>query len=59
MILSWGEETNIAIKLKFRALNNEVEYEVLLLGFKAAQSIGITRATLYSDSQLVIQWSTG
>ncbi|XP_073137017.1 uncharacterized protein [Henckelia pumila] len=59
IISPWGEETNISIRLDFRASNNEAEYEALLLGLKAAQNLGISRATLYSDSQLAIQQSNG
>ncbi|XP_073137071.1 uncharacterized protein [Henckelia pumila] len=59
IISPWGEETNISIRLDFRASNNEAEYEALLLGLKAARNLGISRATLYSDSQLAIQQSNG
>ncbi|XP_073121339.1 uncharacterized protein [Henckelia pumila] len=59
IVSPWGEETNISIRLDFRASNNEAEYEALLLGLKAARNLGISRATLYSDSQLAIQQSKG
>ncbi|XP_073138404.1 uncharacterized protein [Henckelia pumila] len=59
IISPWGEETNISIRLDFRASNNEAKYEVLLLGLKAAQNLGISRAILYSNSQLSIQQSNG
>ncbi|XP_073120998.1 uncharacterized protein [Henckelia pumila] len=59
IISTWGEETNISIRLDFRASNNEAEYEALLLGLKAARNLGISRATLYLDSQLAIQQSKG
>ncbi|XP_073152354.1 uncharacterized protein [Henckelia pumila] len=59
IISPWGEETNISIRLDFKASNNEAEYEALLLGLKAARNLGISRATLYSDSQLAIQQSKG
>ncbi|XP_073152300.1 uncharacterized protein [Henckelia pumila] len=57
IISHWGEETNISIRLDFKASNNEAEYEALLLGLKAARNLGISRANLYSDSQLAIQQS--
>ncbi|XP_073152632.1 uncharacterized protein [Henckelia pumila] len=57
IISPWGEETNISIRLDFKASNNEAEYEALLLEIKAARNLGISRATLYSDSQLAIQQS--
>ncbi|XP_073152935.1 uncharacterized protein [Henckelia pumila] len=59
IISPWGEETNISIRLDFRDSNNKAEYEALLLGLKAARNLGISRATLYSDSQLSIQQSNG
>ncbi|XP_073056846.1 uncharacterized protein [Primulina eburnea] len=46
-------------EVNFRASNNEAEYEALLVGLRAARSMGVTRAVLYSDSQLVIQQSKG
>ncbi|XP_073120777.1 uncharacterized protein [Henckelia pumila] len=46
-------------RLDFRASNNEAEYKALLLGLKAARNLGISRAVLYSDSQLAIQHSNG
>ncbi|XP_075515490.1 uncharacterized protein LOC142550140 [Primulina tabacum] len=59
MISPWGEETKVAVRLNFRASNNEAEYEALLVGLRAARSMGVTRTVLYSDSQLVIQQSKG
>ncbi|XP_073151851.1 uncharacterized protein [Henckelia pumila] len=50
IVSPWGEKTNISIRLDFRASNNEAEYEALLLGLKAARNLGVSRATLYSDS---------
>lgn len=35
--------------MEFQTLNNETEYEELLIEFKATQSMGITWAILYSD----------
>ncbi|XP_073290537.1 uncharacterized protein [Primulina huaijiensis] len=59
IISPWGEETKVAVRLNIRASNNEAEYEALLVGLRAARSMGVTRAVLYSDSQLVIQQSKG
>ncbi|XP_073153205.1 uncharacterized protein [Henckelia pumila] len=59
IISPWGEETNILIRLDFKDSNNEAEYEALLLGLKAARNLGISRAIMYSDSQLSIQQSNG
>ncbi|XP_073153413.1 uncharacterized protein [Henckelia pumila] len=57
--LTLGGKTNISIRLDFKASNNEAEYEALLLELKAARNLGISRANLYSDSQLAIQQSNG
>ncbi|XP_073018666.1 uncharacterized protein [Primulina eburnea] len=59
LISPWREETGISVRLDFKASNNEAEYEALLLGLKAAQNLGVSRAILYSDSQLAIQQSNG
>ncbi|XP_073153057.1 uncharacterized protein [Henckelia pumila] len=59
IISPWSEENNISVRLDFRASNNEAEYEALLLRLKAAQNMGISRATIYSDSQLAIKQSNG
>lgn len=54
-----GEETRIAIRLGFKAFNNEVEYEVVLLELQAARAVGATRIHLRSDSQLVVSQIQG
>jgi ribonuclease HI len=43
-----------AIQLRFRAINNEVEYEAFLGGLKLSKSIGIKNLIIKSDSQLIV-----
>ena len=43
-----------AIQLRFRATNNEAEYEALLAGLKLSKNIGVKNLTVKSGSQLVI-----
>uniref|UniRef100_A0A2N9GBC9 Integrase catalytic domain-containing protein n=1 Tax=Fagus sylvatica TaxID=28930 RepID=A0A2N9GBC9_FAGSY len=40
--------------LRFRATNNEAEYEALLAGLKLSKSMGIKALTVKSDSQLIV-----
>uniref|UniRef100_A0A2N9INV2 Uncharacterized protein n=1 Tax=Fagus sylvatica TaxID=28930 RepID=A0A2N9INV2_FAGSY len=43
-----------AIQLRFRATNNEAEYEALLAGLKLSKKMGVKNLTVKSDSQLVV-----
>jgi ribonuclease HI len=43
-----------ALQLRFRATNNEAEYEALLAGLKLSKSMGIRALTIKSDSQLIV-----
>ncbi|XP_075480633.1 uncharacterized protein LOC142521295 [Primulina tabacum] len=54
-----GEEVKLAVRLDFRASNNEAEYEAVLVGFRAAINVGATRVLIFSDSQLVAQQMKG
>ncbi|XP_042379917.1 uncharacterized protein LOC121972298 [Zingiber officinale] len=49
----------LAIRLTFRATNNEAEYEALLARLQADWHIGATWVVIYSDSQLVAQQMAG
>ncbi|KAJ8470571.1 hypothetical protein OPV22_024914 [Ensete ventricosum] len=42
-----------ALRLGFRATNNEVEYEALLFGLKVAAELGAEDIEIFTDSQLV------
>ncbi|XP_042467459.1 uncharacterized protein LOC122050634 [Zingiber officinale] len=50
-----GDILQVAVRLNFRATNNEAEYEALLAGLQAARHVGAARVIIYSDSQLVTQ----
>ena len=43
------------LRMKFRASNNEAEYEALIHGMKMAKICGATRLVIYGDSNLVVQ----
>ena len=48
----------LALRLNFKASNNESEYEALIAGLCGAQKIGATKLLVFCDSQLVTnQWS--
>ncbi|XP_042413219.1 uncharacterized protein LOC122002198 [Zingiber officinale] len=54
-----GDILQLAVRLNFRATNNEAEYEALLAGLQAARHVGAARIIVYSDFQLVTQQVTG
>ncbi|XP_073017818.1 uncharacterized protein [Primulina eburnea] len=54
-----GEEVKLAVRLDFRASNNEAEYEAVLAGLRAPRNVGATRVLIFSDSQLVAQQMKG
>jgi ribonuclease HI len=43
-----------ALQLRFRATNNEAEYEALLTGLQLSKSMGIKALIVKSDSQLIV-----
>ncbi|XP_073154221.1 uncharacterized protein [Henckelia pumila] len=59
LISPHGDEIRLAVRLNFRASNNEAEYEVVLIGLRAAKQVGAGRVHLYSDSQLIAQQVNG
>ena len=54
-----GDIIQDAIKYGFRAMNNEVEYEALIVGFSLAKDMGIQKLDVHSDSQLVVNQLLG
>ncbi|KAL0434819.1 UNVERIFIED_CONTAM: hypothetical protein Sradi_0189800 [Sesamum radiatum] len=48
-----GVEIEVAARLSFPAINNEVEYEALVLGFQLALEAGIKEINVCTDTQLV------
>ncbi|GFZ05203.1 hypothetical protein Acr_17g0007750 [Actinidia rufa] len=54
-----GEQMEYAIRMGFKATNNEAEYEALLAGLRVATELGAQSLDIFSDSQLVVnqvQW---
>ena len=43
-----------SFRLGFKAANNEVEYEALLVGLRTVLGINARDVEIYSDSQLVV-----
>ncbi|KAL0295242.1 UNVERIFIED_CONTAM: hypothetical protein Sradi_6845000 [Sesamum radiatum] len=52
---SQGEDMEFAINFSFKVLNNEIEYEALVLGMRIAQNMVSLHLIAYSDSQLIVQ----
>jgi ribonuclease HI len=46
-------KTCFAVKLDFSCTNNITEYEALLLGLQKLRAMGIRRAILKTDSQVI------
>ncbi|XP_073137842.1 uncharacterized protein [Henckelia pumila] len=59
LISPHGDEIRLAVRLDFRASNNEAEYEAVLIGLRAAKQVGAATVHLYFDSQLVAQQVNG
>lgn len=55
LLLTTPEEIKIeyVIRLRFKAMNNEVEYEALITGLNAAKDVGASRIIVYTNSKLV------
>ena len=43
-----------SLRLDFSAINNEVEYKVLLMGMTMVQKMGRKAIEMFSDSRLVV-----
>ena len=43
-----------ALQFRFKASNNEVEYEALLVGLQLVTGIGVKQVQIYNESQLVV-----
>ncbi|KAK4383601.1 hypothetical protein Sango_2759400 [Sesamum angolense] len=50
-----GEDLEFSIKFGFKASNNEVQYESLLIGMKMAHEEEAKHLVAYSDSELVVK----
>lgn len=54
MKYSNGDLMEHSLRFCLKALNNEVEYEALIVGFKLASKFGATSLKNFKDSQLVV-----
>ena len=54
-----GDILEQSIHCKFRAMNNEAEYEALIAGLDLAKSLNIKNIQVLSDSQLVVRQMNG
>ncbi|KAK4391568.1 hypothetical protein Sango_1934600 [Sesamum angolense] len=50
-----GEDLEFDIKFVFKASNNEVEYEALVIGMRMTHEVGARHLVAYSDSQLIVK----
>src|SRR4051812_43241010 len=50
-----GDKMKYVPRMKFRASNNEAEYEALIHGMRMAKICSATRLVIYGDSNLVVQ----
>ena len=49
-----GHRMHCALRFRFKAFNNEAEYEALIAGLELAKELKVESLDIYSDSQLVI-----
>ncbi|XP_077222186.1 uncharacterized protein LOC143856029 [Tasmannia lanceolata] len=54
-----GFTLQYALRLDFKASNNEAEYEALIAGLSLAAELGAEKLKVYSDSQLVVNQVNG
>src|SRR3954467_9790689 len=54
-----GDMLKYALQIHFAASNNVAEYEAPVHGLRLAKELGIRRILCYSDSDLVVQQSSG
>ena len=48
-----------AIRMEFRATNNDSEYEALIAGLRIAKELEVTKLNIFCDSKLVVNQVTG
>ena len=54
LISSEGETLKYAVRLQFLAIDNETEYEALLIRLSLVKALGAKSLIIQADSQLVI-----
>ncbi|KAL0373806.1 UNVERIFIED_CONTAM: hypothetical protein Sradi_3296300 [Sesamum radiatum] len=50
-----GEDMKFAIRFRFKAYNNETEYEIPVVGMRMTHEVGARRLMVYSNSQLIVK----
>ncbi|KAL0411565.1 UNVERIFIED_CONTAM: Retrovirus-related Pol polyprotein from transposon.6 [Sesamum latifolium] len=50
-----GDDMEFIVKFEFKASNNEVKYEALVLGMRMTQDVSASHLLSYSDSQLIVK----
>ena len=59
VITTEGIKLEHSFRLGYKASNNEVEYEALLVRFKVVSDLGAKEVEVYLDSQLVVNQVQG
>jgi ribonuclease HI len=59
LLILAGEQFKYIVHLKFKAINNMAEYEVLIFGLNTALSLGVQQLLVNGDSQLIIKQVKG
>ena len=54
-----GVKLKRLLRIDFQALNNEAEYEALIVGLRAGRSLGAKEVEMFSDSRLVVSKTEG
>ena len=53
--LPFGTKTALSFTLDFECINNQAEYEALIIGLEILQDLGAKEVLIIRDSQLVIK----
>ena len=53
------DQLEYALRFKFKASNNETEYEALIIRLKLVKEVGVKRLKVFCDSQLVVNQING
>lgn len=59
IVTKQGEEYNYAVKLTFKATNNDAGYEALLAGMTVARLLGVDEVEIRAKSQVVVSQVLG
>ena len=50
-----GHKLNSAVRFKFKATNNTVEYEAFIQGLNKAIDLGVKDLKVYCDSEIIVK----